>query len=280
MTMRVHSLEAGLGAEISSVTLAAPLDPATVAGICAALDEYGVLVFRDQPLADDEHVRCARHFGALGMFPPRAERAGLPPEIFLASNVDAAGRLLPPGSERLRIVSLNLAWHADGSYQAVPPRGAVLRGIEILTDSGDTVFANLAAAWQTLPQGKRRTLESLRARHSFEFMTTGGAPQRDHDRPRTELPAVEHRLVRQHADGRRSLYLSPPYMDGIVGWDAAASRELIEELTAWATEERYAYRHRWRAHDVLMWDNAWTMHKVTHYDILHRRRIMHGTVLL
>jgi len=94
------------------------------------------------------------------------------------------------------------------------------------------------------------------------------------------LPPVDHPLVRRHRDGRRSLYLSPPYMETIVGWNQAESQELVAELTAWASQERFLYCHGWRPHDVIMWDNGWTMHKVTAFDIARQRRVMHGVVIL
>ena len=93
------------------------------------------------------------------------------------------------------------------------------------------------------------------------------------------VPPVDHPLVRQHADGRVSLYVSATYMERIVGLDEGESRELIGQLMKWATQDRFVYRHRWKPHDVLMWDNRWLIHVVEPWDHGGERRMMHRTTI-
>jgi alpha-ketoglutarate-dependent taurine dioxygenase len=155
-----------------------------------------------------------------------------------------------------------------------------LHGIDVVEDGADTIFANLCAAYETLPATTRQRIDGLFARHSFPYLVkTRGMPPLNSGQI-AALPPVDHPLVRRHRDARRSLYLSPPYMETIVGWNQPDSQALIEELTVWASQERFLYRHRWRPHDVIMWDNGWTMHKVMPFDIERVRRVMHGVVLL
>jgi alpha-ketoglutarate-dependent 2,4-dichlorophenoxyacetate dioxygenase len=278
--MEVTRLAPAMGAEIAGLDLSQPLDEPRAQSIAAALQARGVLVFRDQPIDDQAHARFGRRFGELARFRESDNWDGAVPEIFRGANVDAAGSFYPPDDERARMLKLNWLWHIDSSYRPIPTRGAILRGIEVVEDAADTIFANLCAAYEALPAAMKDRIDGLYARHSFlHLVKTRGMPPLN-DEQAAALPPVDHPLVRRHADGRRSLYLSPPYIETIAGWDRAESMALVEELTAWASQERFTHRHRWRAHDVIMWDNGWTMHRVTPFDIGRVRRVMHGVVLL
>jgi alpha-ketoglutarate-dependent taurine dioxygenase len=279
MTLEVRRLTPFLGAEIVGLDLSCDLDSEVVRLLTAAWAAHGVLVFRGSPLSDDAHVRFARHFGTPGTFRQRVEGAGVVHEIFKAGNVDEQGNLLPASSDRAQLVMLNWSWHTDSSYRPTPTKGTILRAMAVPDEGGDTVFANLVAAYDALPAAARARIDGLFARHSFEFLVTsrGFPPMNTDDSVR--LPSVEHPLVRRHADGRRSLYLSPPYMECIIGLGPSESVALVTELTDWATQERFLYRHHWAPYDVVMWDNGWTMHMVTPYDLTRCRRVMHGTTL-
>ena len=280
MTIQLRQVAPALGVEVSGIDLARPLDAGDAAQIGGALERFGVVVIRDQQLDVHAHARFAAHFGRLGTFRRPADRDGLVPEIFRLANTDLDGRLLPEGSEYLHTLRLNQLWHSDSSYLPVPSLGTVLHGVEVPDEGGDTIFASMAAAFEGLPRARRERLVGLFAMHSFEYLVRSLALPELSGGDLARLPPVKQPLVRAHPDGRRSLYLSPPYMETIVGWDPGRSRALVAQLTEWATQERYTYRHRWRPHDVLMWRNDWTLHKVTDYDILRSRRVMHGTTLL
>lgn len=280
MSLRIDKLAPALGARVTGIDLSLAPDDRTVRVLAAALAEHGVLVFPEQAIDDASHVRFARCFGEPGVFRPVGDPQGLEPEIFRLANTDPAGNLLPEDNERLRLQRLNWTWHIDGSYRAFPNKGTILHGIQVVTEGGDTVFANLAAAYAALPEATQARIAGLAARHDFEFQVRERGLPAMRAEERARLPPVEHPLVRQHPDGRRSLYLSPPYMQAIVGWEPRASRALIDELLEWAAQGRFLYRHRWRRHDLLMWDNGWTMHRVTPFDIARRVRLMHGVTLL
>ncbi|HWB83038.1 MAG TPA: TauD/TfdA family dioxygenase [Bryobacteraceae bacterium] len=269
-----------IGAEITGIDLSCPLDAETVRNVAQALALYGILVFPDQAISDEAHARFGKQFGELARFRASDSCDSAVPEIFRGANTDQNGNLLAPGDERLKLMKINWLWHIDSSYRAVPTRGAILHGLEMIDDAGDTIFANLRAAYEMLPTAERNHIEGLFARHSFEFMVnTCGLPALTGEEA-AAIPAVLHPLVRQHRDGRKSLYLSPPYMETIAGWDQPASLALVQELTEWAAQDRFLYRHRWRRNDLIMWDNGWTMHKVTPFDIAGAKRITHGVVLV
>jgi len=280
MTMHLRQLSPALGVELSGIDLTRPIDQPDVEKIGQAFEKFSVVVIRDQPLDVHAHARFAAHFGRLGTFRRPADRDGMAPEIFRLANTDLDGRLLPAGSDYLRTLQLNHLWHSDSSYLPIPNLGTVLRCLEVPDEGGDTIFASMFEAFEGLPGAQRERLLGLFAMHSFEYLVASRALPELSAQDRTRLPAVKQPLVRAHRDGRCSLYLSPPYMETIVGWDPDRSRAFVAELTEWATQERYTYRHRWRPDDVVMWRNDCTLHRVTDYDIWRTRRVMHGTTLL
>ena len=280
MSFRVEKLAPTLGARVTGVDLSSDLDATTVGMIETALSEHGVLAFPGQLMNDGAHARFAGYFGELQTFAPASTEDKHVRAIYRSANVQIDGSMMSSDHESNRLLKLNWLWHADSTYRRLPNKGTVLRVAECASRGGDTVFANMTASYEALPRSMRDSISSLDARHSFEFMvsTQGLAPL-----GREELSGfvpVEHPLVRQHAGGKQSLFLSPPYMENIVGWDRAESRTLVQELLEWATQPRFLYQHRWRAGDVVMWDNGWTMHKVTPFDVEKTRRVMYGAVLL
>jgi alpha-ketoglutarate-dependent taurine dioxygenase len=280
MTLRLRQLAPALGVEVSGIDLTGSIDEGDAAQISPAFEQFGVVVIRDQPLDVHAHARFAARFGRLGTFRRPADRDGMVPEIFRLANTDLDGKLLPEGSDYLRTLQLNQLWHSDSSYLPIPNLGTVLRCLEVPDEGGDTIFASMIAAFEDLPRARRESLVGLYAMHSFEYLVTSRALPALSDQDRARMPAVKQPLVRAHLDGRRSLFLSPPYMETIVGWDAGRSHAFVAELTEWATQERYTYRHRWRPDDVVMWRNDCTLHRVTDYDMLRSPRVMHGTTLL
>ncbi|GAB1723348.1 MAG: taurine dioxygenase [Nitrospira sp.] len=277
--MRFCKLGETLGAEVTGLNLQAPHGRREIDQLMKKWSRHGVLVFRGQRITDEEQVRFARRLGRLETFTPRKENVPFIPEIFRSSNTDELGQLLPSHDERIKMLRLNWLWHIDSSYRELPIKGVVLRALHVAEEGGDTIFADNVTAFEKLPSVMKRRIESLRAIHNFAYLVR---QQGDDLRPEeaVSLPRTEHPLVRRHADGRRSLYLSPPYMEKIVGWSDADSHTLIHELMAWATQENFLFRHRWLPHDVIMWDNAWTMHRVTPYDVTRHIRAVHGVTIL
>ncbi|MGA7799288.1 MAG: TauD/TfdA family dioxygenase [Gammaproteobacteria bacterium] len=279
MNARITRLAPALGAKVIGMDLSDPVDDGTLAALSTALAQHGVLVFPGQAISDAAHVRFARCFGEPGVFRPKDNPQGLEPEIFRLANTDLDGNLLPADSERLQLQQLNWTWHTDGSYRATPNKSTILHGIEVVTNGGDTVFSNMVAAYEELSTAMKARLTGLTALHDFEHQVKVRNLPPMSGEERECLPAVQQPLVRRHPDGRRSLFLSPPYMESIIGWNRSEGVALIEELTAWATQERFLYRHRWEPDDILMWDNDWTMHRVTPFDISGRKRVMHGVTI-
>jgi taurine dioxygenase len=240
-------------------------------------------VFRGEEISDEALVQFSRNFGELEVFPEADQRSPLFPEVFRVSNVDENGRIRTPDDPvdaYLRIVEF---WHTDSAYRAIPSFGAILHGIEVPSQGGETLFANMFRAYEAMPVALRDRVAGRVGRFSYERI-------RDFARPGHRVltatenaanPAVEHALLRSHParDNRVSLYISPLNMEGIVGLSDNDALALIDDLTAFATQDRFVYRHRWQAGDLLMWDNRCTMHQVTPYDRARERRMMHRTAL-
>ena len=281
--LKINSLHPALGAVVTGLDFSRPLDAGMVEEIRAHWMQHHVLVFRCGDISDEDHIRFSRHFGELELFPEADQRSSRHPEIFRVSNVDEAGRIRAsddPIDAYLRIVEF---WHTDSAYRRIPSLGAILHGIEVPDQGGETLFVNLFRVYEEMPQDLRRRVVGRVGRFSYERI-------RDFARPghrkltaseKAAVPAVQHALLRSHPDrGRRiSLYISPLNMEGIVDMPDAEAMQLIDELTAFASQERFVYRHRWQVGDLLMWDNRCTMHQVMPYDRARQRRVMHRTAL-
>lgn len=271
-----------LGTEVRGIDLREPLDSRTAQALGALWLEHPLLVFPDQPISDEQHVALARHFGDLEVHVSHAHRSSRNPEIYRVSNVDEAGDLIPPEDTGWQYLSQSWRWHTDSSFREVPSKGSILHGIEVTRRGGNTLFANMCAAWDALPASMQARIEGLEVIHDHAFILSlapGLAAKQDKGRY-DELAPVRHPLVHVHPEsGRRSLFLSPHTMVNVVGMDPDEGRALLDELIEHATQERFVYRHRWQAHDILMWDNRCTMHSVEPFDNTSVRRVMHRVTL-
>lgn len=279
MSICIKQLHPLLGAEVTGISLDEPLDRETIAEIDGAWQAHGVLVFPQQAISDQQQVDFSRNFGELEIFPQAKNRSSQTPEIFRVTNVGDDDKIRPVDTADAKYSTLICVWHTDSSYRLIPSKGAVLHAIEVVRQGGDTLFSNMVAAYDQMPSKLKERITGLKARHSFLYSRRlQNLPPMAPDEA-AKVPPVDHPLVRYHADGHRSLYVSATYMERIIGVSEQESRQLIEELMAWATQDRFVYRHRWRPHDVLMWDNRWMIHVVEPFDHGSERRVMHRTTL-
>jgi len=276
--MKVIPSRAALGAEISGLDLSNPLDAETLGAIKAAWDKHLVLVFRGQDLSDPRLIAFSRHFGELN--PPGPNPYGGPflpefPELNVISNVkDQEGR--PIGN----LGAGEAVWHADMTYVETPPKAAVLYALEVPLGQGDTYFANMVRAYENLPEDLKTQAEGKRAIHDAAHNSAGmlrkGYEELSDVR---QTPGARHPLVRRDpVTGRRALFLGRRPHAYILGMDPAESDELLDRLWAHASRPKYAWAHKWRAGDLLMWQNLWVLHRRDAFDpeaerILHRTQI-------
>jgi taurine dioxygenase len=265
---------AGLGAEVSGVDLRT-IDDDGFAAIHRAWLDHLVLLFRDQRLGDDDLIAFSRRFGELDWAPVQETGRRFVdgrPELYVVSNVVENG---------IAIGSLGAGeavWHTDMSYLADPPKASMLYALEIPPSGGDTGFANMYAAYESLPDDLKRRAAGLRVKHDGTYNSGGylRAGVTATDDPRA-APGMLHPLVCTHPEtGRRCLYLGRRRNAYIEGLPLEQSETLLDEIWRYASRAEITWYNRWRVGDLVLWDNRCTMHRRDPFDP-GSRRIMHRT---
>ena len=278
MPLDVRSVKQDFGAHVTNVNVSAPLSEAAFAAIHAAWLAHGVLIFRDQHLDDDALVAFSSRFGTLEASPASdSVAAGGSPvlEIWIISNVIEDGK--PIGS----LGSGEAEWHTDMSYVAKPPKASVLYALSVPDRGGDTWFADMNAAYDTLPDDLRAAIAGRRANHAESF-TSVGELRKGAALPSGVLsaPGTAHPIVRTHSEThRRALYLGRRRWAYIEGLEVAESEALLDRLWAHCADAQFAIKHRWRPGDLVVWDNRRVIHRRDAFDS-SARRIMHRTQIM
>jgi alpha-ketoglutarate-dependent 2,4-dichlorophenoxyacetate dioxygenase len=249
-------------------------------GIADALDEHSVLLFRGQSLTDEEQIAFSQRFGPLeATIRTIVGQGNAPPEISNLSNVDPDDRLIPHGDRRNIFNAGNQMWHTDSSFKRVPALASLLSGREVPPEGGETEFASMRVAYERLPAARQRFLEDKVAIHSFTYsrgLVSEGLFEEDHA---AQVPPVRQALVRANpANGRKAFYVASHACE-IIGLPTVEGRALIRELIAAATQPGAVYTHRWRAGDLVMWDNRCMLHRGRPWDESRYRRVMHRTTV-
>ena len=257
---------AALGARLDGFDLNR-LDDATFAAIEAALHRHGVIALSDQHIDADVLVAFSRRFGALEINVTSQFRHPEHPEVLILSNRLSDGKAVG-------LADAGQGWHTDNSYNRLPGRCSVLYALDVPVRDGevlgDTLFADMRAAYRALPEAIKTRIADRVAVHDFAKFYDDMIKTKGSTRPpltaaqRKARPPVEHPLVLRHPyTGEPSLYADPGYTTRIVGLPAAESDELLEFLFAHQTRPEFIYRHKWRRHDTLIWDNCASIHMAT-----------------
>ena len=264
-----------LGAEVRGVDLRAA-DAAAFAAIHQAWLDHSVLLFRGQALTPDELIRFSQMFGGLDWAPVQENGRRFvdgKPELYIVSNVLGADGQ-PIGS----LGAGEAVWHTDMSYLPKPPKASMLYALEIPPDGGDTHFASMYAAHESLPPALKARCAGLMVKHdgtynSGGYLRAGVTPTDD---PKS-APGHLHPLVCRHPEtGRQMLYLGRRKLAYIDGLDIADSEALLDEIWHYATRPAICWTNQWRVGDLVLWDNRCTMHRRDPFDA-SARRIMHRT---
>lgn len=283
MSLTFRKLHALFAAEVGPIDLRGVTDPATLDAIRAGMDEYAVLVFRDQSLEGGEQLAFAQRFdGKLHAKTGAAVlgRNRLGDEALTdISNVDEGGQLMRPDDRRRAYALGNRLWHTDASFEDPPGRYSMLLAKVVPPVAADTEFADLRAAYDALDGDMKRRLEGLRAHHSIAYSRTTLGFEFSAEEQR-RLPGAVHPVVRTNPrTGRRSLYLAS-HASRIMDWPVPEGRLLLSELMEHATQPQFVYRHGWREGDLVIWDNLATLHRGRPFDdTKHRRELRRVTTL-
>ena len=253
MTVNVRRLAASFVGEIGGVDLGR-LDDRDAKAVKDAWLAHKVLVFHDQVLDEDGLVAFAERLGDVEIHLRQTRLSGRP-EVLLVSNIREDGK--PIG----RLGNQELNWHMDQIFMAQPTAGTMLYAVEVTPEGGDTWFCDLGAAYAALPSALKAAVDGRRAVHSAATADRRVGIQLTEEQ-RLRAPEVVHPLVRTHPlAGEKTLYFSMNHTARIDGMSEEDSLPLIEELRAHATQPQFVYAHHWRVGDLVLWDNAATMHR-------------------
>ena len=271
MTVTFRKLHPCFVAEVSPVDLRRVHDPETLGQIRAGMDEYAVLVFRDQPFADDEQLAFAQRLDGvlhtkLGISALQKNRLGNE-ALGDISNLDESGEIMRSDNRRRMYGLGNRLWHTDASFQDPPGRYSMLSAKVVPPVDADTEFADTRAAYDALPEEEKRRLEGLLG---FEFS------QGEQDALQGAIHPLVRTIPRSH---RRSLYVAS-HASRIIDWPVPEGRLLLRDLIEHATQAEFVYRHSWRVGDLVIWDNRATMHRARPFDdTKYRRELRRVTTL-
>jgi taurine dioxygenase len=272
-----------IGTEVRGVSLAEPLTREQFQQVHDLWMEHLLLIFPNQAITDEQHIVFGRNFGELEIHPSLAHRSSRNKEIYRVSNVDEQGNIIPSKETAWQYLNLSWLWHTDSSFREIPSKGSILHGLEITNAGGNTLFANMYAAYDALSEQMKKRIEGKWVIHDHDYIISL-SPElaKKQDKGKYDaLPPVRHPLVQLHpVTRRRCLFLSPHTMVNIEGMDPTEGRKLLDELIAHATQDKFVYKHIWSKDDVIMWDNRCTMHAVEPFDNNTIRRIMHRVTLV
>ena len=282
MTISIRQIHPVFAGEVTGADLTRPMTEAERAAIDAGMDRYAVLVFRDQNITDDQQMAFTLNFGAIenarGGNITKPHELRLKPGMIDVSNLDKDGKPLDR-SDRRRMFNLgNRLWHSDSSFRAIPAKYSILSARSVASEGGNTEFADMRAAYDTLDDKARAMIEDMVCEHSLMYSRGSMGFTELTDDEKAMMKPVRQRLVRTHpVTGRKSLYLSS-HAGNIVGWLLPESRDFLRDLNEHATQRELVYVHRWRQYDLVMWDNRQTMHRVRRFDESQPRDMRRTTV--
>lgn len=269
--VEIRAFEGPLGAEVIGLDLTQPLADDDFSRIHRAHLDHHVLVFRDQRITPEQQIAFSRRFGPLQIHVLHQFALPAHPEVLIVSNIVESGKPIGLGDA-------GHFWHSDLSYKEKPSLGSLLHAQVLPSEGGDTLFANMHLAWDTLPAHLRRAVEGLRAEHTY-LARYAELQSRNPWRPNlsaeqiAQVKPVVHPVVRTHPEtGRKALFVSEHFTTRIVDIPENESRALLDELFAHSVRAEHLYRHQWRDHDLVFWDNRSLMHLAAGTpDHLHRK---------
>ena len=272
MPVTIKAITPTVGLEIIGMTANQLVEPQTAAEAQHALDEHGVVVYREVNISDEQLLAFSRLLGKLVVQPTGEHHY---PEIQTIT--------LDPAKTNALLASYrqgNFHWHIDGAIDEYPQKATLLTARAVDPAGGDTEFANTYAAYAALTDDERAEIADLQVVHSFAHAQALANQDATEDQRRSwdRVPARVHPLVWTRSNGRQSLLLGATAAE-IVDWPASKGRALLERLLNWSTQPQFTLRHRWRKGDLVMWDNTGMLHRALPFEPTSVR-LMHRTTLV
>jgi alpha-ketoglutarate-dependent 2,4-dichlorophenoxyacetate dioxygenase len=279
MPLTVEPILPRFGAECSGLDLTRPLSPEEVTQVTDAMDTWGITVWRNTGMNDEQHVEFSRNFGYLERVPQREDMKMRLPfrELFDASNLNADGEITQdPAAIQYR--KGDRLWHTDSAFMEKRTSYSLLLAHEVPDEGGETWFADTRSAYEDLPQETKDLVEGKVGLNSLWWSRKmAGADIADEEIE--ARPRARHPLVHVHrGSGRKALFIAAHTMD-IEGMDKAEGRQLIRDLIEHCTQPQYIFSVQWHAGDMVIWDNLCSMHRGGEYDYANKKRDMRRTTV-
>ncbi len=284
MAITITELCATFAAEVSKINISKELSVEEIDELRIAIDKYGVLVFRNQPLSDEQQVRFSEYFGDIEIADlknniTKTSERRLSQMFSDISNLDKDQNILEKDG-RQRLFNLgNRIWHSDSSFRPVPARYSLLSARAVPVTGGNTQYADMHAAYDALDAKTLTEISDLQCEHSLLYSRARLGMAEFTEQEKADFAPVTQPLVRTHpGTKRKSLFLSS-HIGSVIGLTKPDGRLLIEELTELATQEKFVYTHRWQKDDLVMWDNRRTMHRARKYEDTVEKRDLRRTTI-
>jgi taurine dioxygenase len=257
---------------LSGIDAREPVSPGLKDALNAALCRWGVLVLRGQELTERQHIEFSRNFGVLHVQDTQADWNDPEyPELYVVGNIVENGKpkTVPYGG---------FAWHSDRCYEKQPSLGSLLYGRICPPEGADTLFADMRAAYNALPEGRKAQIDGIWGVFSYNDYLRQNPARKMLTGHKIGDTTNVHPIARTHpVTGAKALYINE-FVTDLAGLARPEARVLIDELVAHATDDRFVYAHKWQAGDLVIWDNRSTMHRASPYDQKHSR-LMHRTTI-
>jgi taurine dioxygenase len=264
--LELRPLSPTIGAEVHGIDLREPLDDGTFAELDKAFLDHKVLFFRDQDITSEQHVEFARHFGDLEVHPFVPHKKDQPEVMVLLHDENRRGT--------------ENAWHSDVTWRLEPSLGSILRAVEVPEVGGDTLFADMEAAFEGLDVKTRERVRDMKAIHDFTRVFGGNKSEDELAELREKFPPAEHPVIRTHpVTGRQSIYVNVAFTSHIVGLEPDESARLLAHLYRQASTPEYQCRFRWAPNSLAFWDNRCVQHYAVSDYWPARRRMERVTIV-
>ena len=275
--MELVPLGPGFGVEVKGVTLLdVAIDAEAYKAVREAFETHSLLVFRDQPIADDIQVAYSRAFGPLEL--TKAASVGANSFYSRLTNVGANGEIVPPTDRQVLVAQANALWHTDSSFKKTPALASVLTARVLPAEDGDTEFTSTRLAWERLPADLQERLKNAVATHSYANSRDQIHPDLANAAERKALPPVRWRMNWLNpTNNRRALYIAS-HAYAIDGMDDRDARQMLAQLLDEATRREFVYTHKWRTGDAVMWDNRAMLHRGRPWDYAKERSMVRTTI--
>jgi taurine dioxygenase len=272
-SLAIRPLSSSFGAEILGIDLSKDISAMDQIVISELWAKHQLLLFRGQSLGEEDLVRTSRYIGDLEIHIRREYLSEENPEILLVSNIKKDGRSVGILSDT------EVGWHYDQIYLPRPAVGSMLMAVKLPSSGGQTSFADMTAAFEALPDEIKTKINGTKAVQSYEAFNAQFSVATNKTQKKLS-PDIEQPLVRTHPiSGRKALYICPGMTTQIVGMDAHESAEMLDYLFNWSVRPEFVYTHNWQKGDVLLWDNASTMHRREPFDGNDERLMKRTTIL-